>query len=70
MPKMTIDEIKASVAAEIDRRSDDLIDIAKSLKRRRNADFSRLKSLLPELERLNNMIGMKRTRDNVYITVQ
>ena len=31
MPKMTIDEIKASVAAEIDRRSDDLIDIAKHI---------------------------------------
>lgn len=40
---------------------DDLITVAKSLgrKRKRNSDYNKLKELLPELEELNNMIGMK-----------
>ena len=43
----------------------DLINIAKSLKRRRNADFSRLKNLLPELEKLNSMIGMENLKKSI-----
>ena len=47
----------------------DLINIAKSLKRRRNADFSRLKVLLPELERLNNMIGMEKLKKSITFQI-
>jgi replication-associated recombination protein RarA len=47
----------------------DLINIAKSLKRRRNADFSRLKALLPELERLNNMIGMEKLKKSITFQI-
>jgi len=47
----------------------DLINIAKSSKRRRNADFSRLKDLLPELEKLNNMIGMENLKKSITFQI-
>ena len=47
----------------------DLINVAKNSKKRRNADFMRLKTLLPELEKLNRMIGMKELKKSIAFQI-
>ena len=48
---------------------EDLINVAKNNKKRRNADFMRLKTLLPELEKLNRMIGMKELKKSITFQI-
>ena len=48
---------------------DDLISVAKSPKRKRNSDFIKLKSLLPELEELNNMIGIHDLKKSITFQI-
>ena len=47
----------------------DLIEVAKNTKKQRNADFLRLKSLLPELEKLDKMIGMKELKKSITFQI-
>ncbi len=47
----------------------DLIEVAKNTKKQRNADFLRLKSLLPELETLDKMIGMKELKKSITFQI-
>lgn len=50
---------------------DDLIEVAKSIgrKRKRNSDFSKLKLLIPELEELQILIGMKTIKEAITALV-
>lgn len=47
----------------------DLIKVAKNTKKQRNADFLRLKNLLPELENLDRMIGMEELKKSITFQI-
>lgn len=44
---------------------DDLINVARCNKRKRNSDYRKLKEMIPELEALRNLIGMKKIKTDI-----